>query len=139
VHPHAGGYIEFEDEIERLLSDVPADELGLCLDTGHALYAGSDPIDLASRYASRIEHLHLKDVAEPVLARELDFWEAVAAGIFCPVGEGLLDLAGLRDALTAIGYSGFATVEQDRRPGTAGDPADDLAHSVARLRAAGLG
>jgi inosose dehydratase len=137
VHPHAGGYIEFEDEVERLLSDVPADELGLCLDTGHALYAGSDPSELIARYGSRLEHLHLKDVAEPVLARGLGFWDAVAAGIFCPVGDGLLDLGSLRQALTD--YAGFATVEQDRRPGTAGDPASDLARSVARLRDAGLG
>ena len=139
VHPHAGGYVEFEDEIERLLADVPGDELGLCLDTGHALYAGSDPAELVLRYADRIEHLHLKDVAEPVRARGLGFWEAVAAGIFCPVGDGLLDLDGLRSTLERAGYAGFATVEQDRRPGTAGDPAVDLARSVTRLRDAGLG
>ena len=114
-------------------------ELGLCLDTGHALYAGSDPASLARRYGRRVEHLHLKDVAEPVRARDLGFWEAIAAGLFSPVGDGLLDLDALRVALTAIGYEGFATVEQDRRPGTAGDPAADLRRSVTRLRDAGLG
>jgi inosose dehydratase len=139
VHPHAGGYLEFEDEIDRLLAAVPHAELGLCLDTGHALYAGSDPAELIRRYAERIEHVHLKDVAEPVRSRGLRFWEAIEAGIFCPVGDGLLDLDALREALAAIGYAGFATVEQDRRPGTAGDPAADLRRSVERLRAAGLG
>jgi len=139
VHPHAGGYIEFEDEIDRLLADVPGEELGLCLDTGHALYAGGDPAELIGRYAARVEHLHLKDVAGPVRARPLGFWEAVGAGIFCPVGDGLLDLGALRDALDATGYDGFATVEQDRRPGSAGAPEEDLRRSVARLRAAGLG
>jgi inosose dehydratase len=136
VHPHAGGFLEFEDEIERLLD---ATELGVCLDTGHALYAGSDPIDLLARYAHRIQHLHLKDIAGPAPPRGLGFWDAVAGGIFCPVGDGLLDLPRLREALATIGYAGFATVEQDRRPGTAGDPADDLARSVTRLRAAGIG
>src|ERR671910_573415 len=34
-HPHAGSHVEFADEIERLLGDVSADVLGLCLDTGH--------------------------------------------------------------------------------------------------------
>lgn len=139
VHPHAGGHIEFEDEVERLLADVPAAELGLCLDTGHALYAGGDPGELIRRYAPRLEHLHLKDVAAPVRARELGFWDAVAAGIFCSVGDGLLDLTAVRAALAATGYDGFATVEQDRRPGTAGAPEEDLRRSVARLRAAGLG
>jgi inosose dehydratase len=139
VHPHAGGYLEFEDEVERLLADVPHAELGLCLDTGHALYAGSDPAELIGRYAERIEHLHVKDVAEPIRARGLGFWESIEAGVFCPVGDGLLDLGALREALAAVGYAGFATVEQDRRPGTAGDPGADLRRSVERLRAAGLG
>lgn len=35
IHPHAGGNIEFADEIERIVSDTPADVAGLCLDTGH--------------------------------------------------------------------------------------------------------
>lgn len=137
VHPHAGGYVEFEDEIERLLDAVPADELGLCLDTGHALYAGSDPAELLVRYGARVEHLHLKDVVGPVRDRALGFWDAIAAGVFCPVGDGLLDLAAVRDALT--GYAGFATVEQDRVPGAADDPGADLRRSVERLRAAGIG
>ncbi|MDA0184045.1 sugar phosphate isomerase/epimerase [Solirubrobacter phytolaccae] len=139
VHPHAGGYVEFEDEIERLLEAVPAAEAGLCLDTGHALYAGSDPAELLTRHGARVEHLHLKDVDAQVRARELGFWDAIAAGVFCPVGDGLLDLARVRAALATIGYSGFATVEQDRVPGAAGDPGADLRESVSRLRAAGIG
>jgi inosose dehydratase len=135
VHPHAGGYVEFEDEIERLLADAP--ELGLCLDTGHALYAGIDPAALIRRHAARLQHLHLKDVAPAVLERRLGFWDAVRAGVFCPVGDGLLDLAAVRDALD--GYHGFATVEQDRRPGSPGSPAEDLRRSVERLRDAGIG
>jgi inosose dehydratase len=136
VHPHAGGYIEFEDEVERLLAEI--DTAGLCLDTGHALYAGSDPAALIRRHAARLEHLHLKDVAGPVRAHGLGFWDAIAAGVFCPVGDGLLRLPELRDALAEAGYRGFATVEQDRRSGGAGDPAADLRRSVERIRAAGI-
>lgn len=136
VHPHAGGYVEFEDEIDRLLTAIAPDELGLCVDTGHALYAGADPAVLLRRYGPRVEHVHVKDLRG---LAGLGFWEAVAAGVFCPVGEGVLDLAALRDALNAIGYAGAATVEQDRRPGTAGSPAEDLRRSVDRLRAAGIG
>jgi inosose dehydratase len=138
-HPHAGTYVEFEREVERLLADVPHDELGLCLDTGHALYAGDDPANLIRRYGDRIEHLHLKDVAADVRDRGEDFWSALAHGAFCPIGGGMLDIAAVRDALAAIGYNGFATVEQDRREDTAGTPADDLRRSVAYLRAAGIG
>jgi inosose dehydratase len=142
-HPHAGSYVEFEDELERLLAAVPPDAIGLCLDTGHALYAGADPVALVARHAERLEHLHLKDVSEPRLAAartcRLDFWTAIAQGTFCPVGEGMLDLDGLREALAAAGYTGLATVEQDRRPGSPGEPGDDLRRSVERLRTAGIG
>jgi inosose dehydratase len=142
-HPHAGSRVEFEDEIEALLGAVGSDELGLCLDTGHALYAGADPLALIARHAERLEHLHIKDVDGARLAtagaERHDFWTAVARGIFCPAGDGLLALDGLRDALSAAGYTGLATVEQDRRPGSPGTPADDLRRSVERLRAAGIG
>jgi inosose dehydratase len=139
VHPHAGGYMEYADEIDRLLDELGADELGLCLDTGHALYAGTDPAALVRRHAARLEHLHIKDLSAPAGAHELGFWDAVAAGAFCPVGEGMLALDELRAALADAAYDGFATVEQDRRADTPGDPAADLRRSVERLRAAGIG
>ena len=131
VHPHAGGYIEFEDELERVLDET---DLGLCLDTGHALYAGSDPATLIHRHRGRLEHLHIKDVSPG--PRPGNFWDAVRAGTFCPIGDGLLDLDALRRALT--GYGGFATIEQDRRAGSPGSPAEDLRRSVERVTAAGL-
>jgi inosose dehydratase len=143
LHPHAGGFLEFEDEVDALLAAVPGAELGLCVDTGHALFAGSDPAALIARYAERVEHMHLKDVDPAQLAAvrgsRRDFWAAVESGVFCPVGSGMLDVAAVRSALDAAQYVGLATVEQDRRPGTPGDPAVDLRRSVERLRAAGLG
>jgi inosose dehydratase len=129
VHPHAGGFIEFADEIERVLGDT---DLGLCVDTGHALYAGSDPATLIHRYRSRLEHIHLKDLAPG--PRPDNFWDAVEAGAFCPIGDGLLDLDALKQALT--GYDGFATIEQDRRAGSPGSPGEDLRRSVERATAA---
>jgi inosose dehydratase len=132
LHPHAGTRIEFEDEIAGVMDAL---DVGLCLDTGHALYAGLDPVALLHRYAGRLGHLHLKDVDGRVRARGLGFWEAVAAGAFCPLGTGLLELEALAAALEAIGYHGYATIEQDRRRATPGAPADDLRRSVDRLLA----
>jgi|SRR5215207_409352 len=142
-HPHAGSYVEFADEIDRLLDSVPPDELGLCVDTGHALFAGEDPAATLGRYGDRVGHVHLKDVdaavRERVVAERIGFWSAIALGIFCPVGDGMLDLDGLRRALGAAGYAGFATIEQDRRPGSPGSAEHDLRVSAQRLRAAGIG
>jgi inosose dehydratase len=133
VHPHAGSYVEFEDEIERLLDDT---QLALCLDTGHATYAGIEPERAIVAYGPRLAHVHLKDVRGEVVDRGLDFWAAIAAGVFCPLGEGAVDLPSVLAALDEVGYDGYATIEQDRVPGR-GAPLEDLAASVRVLAAAG--
>ena len=79
--------------------------------------------------------MHLKDLDAGVRDRGLDFWPAVAAGVFCPLGEGVVDLAAVLGALRDAGYDGYATIEQDRVPG-AGSPLDDLRRSVDVLEAA---
>ena len=138
VHPHAGSFIEFEDEIERLLGDC---ELALCLDTGHAAYAGIAAERALVAYGGRLAHVHLKDVHAGALARvrdqRLDFWAAIAAGVFCPLGEGVVDLPAVLAALGDVGYAGYATIEQDRVPGS-GSPLGDLAQSLRVLASAGL-
>jgi inosose dehydratase len=129
-HPHAGSFVEFEDEIERLLDDST---VGLCLDTGHAAYAGIEPDRAVVAYRPRLAHVHLKDVRGDVRDRGLGFWEAITAGVFCPLGEGVVDLPAVLEALGA--YDGYATIEQDRVPGS-GSPADDLAASLRVLAGA---
>jgi inosose dehydratase len=136
VHPHAGSRLEFEDEIDRFLADS---NLDLCLDTGHLAYARVDPVALVARAAPRIGHVHLKDVDAAVLARvdaeRHDFWTAIEAGVFCPLGAGVVDLDEVLAALARHGYDGFATIEQDRVRGT-GTPLADLRRSVDACRRA---
>jgi inosose dehydratase len=132
VHPHAGSRLEFQDEIDRLLADT---DLDLCLDTGHLASARVDPIALVARAARRIGHVHLKDVDGTVPGAGLDFWAAVEAGVFCPLGRGVVDLPGVLVALTGHAYDGFATIEQDRVRGT-GAPLDDLRRSLDACRRA---
>lgn len=119
-HPHVGSWVEFEDEIERLLDTLDEAVIGLCVDTGHCAYAGIDPVSLYERHASRVDYLHLKDVSAQVLERArsepLDFWTAIEAGVFCPVGAGAVDFQALVRALERHGFDGPATVEQDRDP-----------------------
>jgi inosose dehydratase len=137
-HPHAGSFVEFEDEIDRLLADT---ELGLCFDTGHAALAGIDVTAALQKYRDRLVHMHLKDIDGEVLERarsqKMSFWDALAAGVFCPIGAGVVDFAAVADRLTAAGYEGFATIEQDRVPGT-GSPVEDIASSLQVLASAGF-
>jgi inosose dehydratase len=140
-HPHAGTFVEFEDEVDRLLAGTDPALVGLCVDCGHALYSGIDAIELVRRAGDRVRHVHLKDVRPDVLAqarlRRLTFEHAVAAGVFCPLGQGAADLEGLRDALAGAAFAGWATFEQDRLAGDGRARADADA-SLAHLRRIGL-
>jgi inosose dehydratase len=131
LHPHAGTYLEREDEIERMLD---ATGLDVCADSGHLAYAGLDPVEWVRAHADRIRHVHLKDLRLDVARSGLGFWEAVAAGVFVPLGAGDVDLGGVLGVLRDIGYRGHAVLEQDRSGGAGGDPVSDLRHSLAHLR-----
>ena len=60
LHLHAAGLMDFEPEIERMLSEVDADRLKLCIDTGHCTYAGFDPVAFMQRHMDRITYMHFK-------------------------------------------------------------------------------
>ncbi|WP_053346048.1 sugar phosphate isomerase/epimerase family protein [Peribacillus butanolivorans] len=62
VHPHAGGYIEFKDEIKKLMKDIPHEIAGLCLDTAHLYYSKMDPVQWLMDCANRLDYIHFKDI-----------------------------------------------------------------------------
>jgi inosose dehydratase len=65
----------------------------------------------------RVGHVHLKDVrldmVPPVLSREVTLMNAVQNGLFTPLGQGDVDIAGVIQALEAGGYDGWYVIEQD--------------------------
>ncbi|WP_405166052.1 sugar phosphate isomerase/epimerase [Nocardia sp. NBC_01499] len=114
LHPHVGTQVETEPEVERFLADS---DLDLCLDTGHLLIGGTDPVLLAQRHADRIGHIHLKDVsravADEVRGGAMEYSEAVRRGLYVPLGEGDVDIAALVQSVQAAGYRGWYVLEQD--------------------------
>lgn len=139
VHPHWGMAIERPHHVERLLE---SSEAGLCLDTGHIFLGGGDPVELARMAADRVFHVHLKDVAkrdaERVRSGEIPFRQAVIDGMFVPLGEGEVDIAGVIRQLEAAGYSGWYVLEQDvsltGEPAIDSGPRADAETSVEYLR-----
>lgn len=123
IHAHAGGFMDFEPELERLLDEVDESLLKICLDTGHHSYAGYDPVEFMARHMARISYMHFKDinpaVKADVIARRTGFYDACGQGIFCNLGEGDVDFPAVRQLLVDAGFSGWCTVEQDCDP--AGD------------------
>jgi inosose dehydratase len=138
-HPHAGTHVEFEPEIERLAASTDPGLVSLCVDTGHCAYAGVDPVRMYRRHHDRVAYLHLKDLrADRLAGSPLSFDEAIAARVFCPLGEGVVDFAALRDALDEHGFEGWGAVEQDRLPTDTASPREHAAASLRHLRAVRL-
>ncbi len=129
LHPHAAGFMDFEAEIERLLTDIDAKLLKLCIDTGHSHYAGSDSVAFMKRYRDRLAYVHFKDinpaVRADVVTNRTDFYKACGQGIFCNLGKGMTDFHAVRQLLLDTGYDGWCTVEQDCDPAGPTSPVDD--------------
>ncbi|MED7923104.1 TIM barrel protein [Nonomuraea sp. LP-02] len=139
LHPHVGTMVESRQEVDRVLG---GSSVALCLDTGHLLIGGTDPLDVVDRAPGRIAHVHLKDVDAALAARvrsgELSYTQAVRAGIYRRLGLGDVDVKGIVAGLTAAGYTGWYVMEQDvildAEPPAGAGPADDVRASVAFLR-----
>lgn len=121
LHPHVGTMVESGEETGRVLA---GSSIGLCLDTGHLLIGGGDPVAVAKARPDRIAHTHLKDVrldwARRVQSGDATYTEAVAGGMYVPLGEGDVDIAAIVNALEDDGYAGWYVLEQDTI--LAGDP-----------------
>lgn len=141
IHPHAGGYIEFSDEIEKVVRDIPYEVAGLCLDTGHLYYSDMDPVEYLTKYADRLDYVHFKDVDEKVyrevLGEHIRFFEGCGKGSMCPIGTGSLDYPAIRKCLKDIGYSGYITIEQERDPRNSDTSLRDVKESVDYLKSVG--
>jgi inosose dehydratase len=121
-HHHMGTVVESKVEIDHLMA-VTGDKVGLLVDTGHAAYAGADPVDLVRRHRDRIKHVHCKDVRHEVLARvradDASFLDAVLDGVFTVPGDGCIDFAGVLAELAAADYDGWLVVEAEQDPAKA--------------------
>lgn len=137
LHPHVGTLVENGAEVERVLD---GSTVGLCLDTGHLLVGGVDPVALSRSAADRIAHVHLKDVdatlAAAVRAGTVPYSRAVRDGLYRPLGAGDVDVRSIVAALA--GYPGWYVLEQDvvlaAEPAPDAGPAADVATSLAYLR-----
>lgn len=138
LHPHIGTVVEGPDEVSRVLD---SSAIALCLDTGHLLAGGTDPVALTRGAAARIGHVHLKDVRGSVIERmrtgAVGYSDAVREGLYAPLGEGDVDVAAIVGALESTGYSGWYVMEQDRvldaEPAAGAGPRTDVAASTSFL------
>ena len=140
LHPHVGTMIETQDHVMRV---VAGSTIPFCLDTGHMIIGGTDPVAFAQNHAERVAHSHLKDVdlswAKKVQRNELSYYDAVVQGMYRPLGQGDVDIRTIVRSLIKSGYTGWFVLEQDNvitaEPGVNQGPMADAKTSVEFLRA----
>ncbi|WEX08385.1 myo-inosose-2 dehydratase [Chelativorans sp. AA-79] len=145
-HHHMGTIVERREEIDRLMAGTgPATKL--LLDTGHAWFGGSDPVELARAYMPRVRHFHAKNV-RPAIRRQveeegLSFLEGVRRGVFTVPGdpEGGIEFEPVLKVAAEHGYEGWLVIEAEQDPRKA-DPVTYQSMGLEALkeaaRAAGL-
>jgi inosose dehydratase len=130
-HHHMGTVVQSEADVDALM-DAAGPEVGLLLDTGHARFAGADPVALAQRYAARVVHVHAKDVrpaiAERAYGADWSFLRAVLEGVFTVPGDGAVHFARVFRELR--NYSGWVVLEAEQDP----KKADPLTYATLGLR-----
>ena len=140
-HPHIATYVETPEEIARLLHSTDPDLLGLALDTAHIAYGGGDPLEILSRFGSRVHHVHFKGYSHAAAERcrrdRIDGVTAVSRGVFCELSDSDVAFPSILKALRDLGYEGWIVVEQDVLPGT-GTPRENALRNRDYLRSIGL-
>jgi len=119
-HYHMGTMIQNKEETDRLMAMTQPDLVYLLLDTGHAYYAGEDPLDIVFKYGNRIRNVHLKDIRQNVLdevnKNKMSFLNSVKAGVFTVPGDGCIKFNPIFKALAENKYQGWFVVEAEQDP-----------------------
>ena len=128
IHNHGPEDKNFPSPFDVLAAVKNLDErIGLCMDLGHSLRAGADVIAAIHAAGPRLYDLHIKDLAN-----------AGAKESQVAVGEGVMPVRGIFEALMEIKYPGTVDLEYEIVPR---DPMPGVVESFAYMRGvlAGMG
>lgn len=135
-HPHIGTAVEKERQIDRLLAET---EVDLCFDTGHHAFWDQDALAYMRNVWGRIAYMHLKNVdpnvRQRVLGGTLSVQDSYAAGVMCPLPDGIVDIRAVMRFLAEQNYSGPVVVEQDVAAGATETPLQLAARNLAYMNA----
>ena len=106
---------------ERILEAVGRrdERVGVCIDTGHFIRAGADPVRAVYALGPRVHGVHLKDLNEQ--RRDV------------VVGKGTVDWVAFFRALRAVGFDGYLSLEYESSPA---NPLPAMQESLAGIRSA---
>jgi sugar phosphate isomerase/epimerase len=101
--------------------------IGCCIDVGHTVRAGTDVVEAIHEAGPRLLDVHMKDLTN------FESKESQVA-----VGDGIMPVRKMFEALVAMKYQGFVDLEYEIHPD---DPMPGVVASFARMRGvlAGMG
>jgi inosose dehydratase len=112
IHNHGPGDKKYPSPLDvmRLVKDRD-ERMGLCIDVGHTVRIGEDPVEIIHQCAKRLYDFHIKDETG-----------ATAKGKPIAVGLGVIDIVGVLKALTDVKYAfniglEYEDKENDPMPG----------------------
>src|SRR5437660_5070208 len=99
VEPEPGLLIETVDQFLEFMQHIDSPALALNFDIGHAFCVQDEPATTIPRVAKYIRHFHLEDIAATRVHHHL------------VPGDGAIDFAATFQAIRAIHYEGWVTIE----------------------------
>jgi len=126
IHNHGPEDENFPSPYDVLKAVKGMDPLmGLCVDLGHTVRAGTDPVQAIADAGSRVLDMHAKDLR--------DFKSADSQ---CIVGEGKIPISEVFRQLRAIGFTGYVNLEYEIEPD---NPLPGMRQSFAYMRGVSAG
>jgi len=121
IHNHGPGDKKYPTATSafELIKDMDSG-MGLCVDIGHTVRIGNDPIEETRKYMERVHDIHIKDVTR-----------ADSSGTPLEIGRGIIDIPGFIKMLLEENYSKVVSFEYEK---DGKDPLAGLAESVGYVR-----
>ncbi|MBL8175465.1 MAG: sugar phosphate isomerase/epimerase [Bryobacterales bacterium] len=119
IHAHMWNQFENRKEIDYMMGNTSAENVGFVLDTGHITMAGIDPVELTRTLGHRIVEFHMKDTGAENRGgakQRLERPDMMKNPPFFALGKGGVDFPAIKAQLDKIGWKGFLTVELDSSP-----------------------
>jgi sugar phosphate isomerase/epimerase len=121
IHNHGPGDRRYPSALDVLKMVQARDpHLGLCLDVGHTVRLGEDPIECIRKCAARLYDFHIKDQSQ-----------AAPQGQSVPVGQGVIDIVAVLKVLIEMKFKDHVALEYEAEPA---NPLPGMIESFAFMR-----
>jgi inosose dehydratase len=128
-HNHMGSLGERPEELDQIMAASDPRYAKLELDIAHYFQGGGDPVKAIEKFNDRLLFMHIKDVER--LPEGKDPQHSYR---FVELGQGLVDVPAVFEALRKVNFRGWAVVELDDVPKDTHSPKEAAANNKEYLQ-----